>query len=201
MDKKPQPQKGQNTPEQNRRRKIGRSGVILSLLGLTMFILAFAFVPFYRTFCQWIGIPVPEAGVRMERTTTPKKVANIQKDQEERIIKVEFMGNSAGGVPVKLTPKVSSLKAKIGESALTAYLGYNGSGSPFKGIAIHTMVGKGVYTKDVAQYIDLVQCFCFDEQIYPAKERINLPLSFTIREDLPKDVHTITFGYTLYEYE
>jgi cytochrome c oxidase assembly protein Cox11 len=50
----------------------------------------------------------------------------------------------------------------------------------------------------VDEYVDLQQCFCFEEQIYPPNEEINLPLSFTITPDLPEGIHTITFGYTLY---
>ena len=160
-----------------------------------MLALAFGFVPLYRTFCQIIGIPVPQLGTEL----TPQQ-PSLNTTAENRTVTVRFIGNSAAGVPVTFGPRVKSIVAKVGEPVLTAYDAENLSTKNLNGQAVHTIVALGsAVGRDAVKYVDLVQCFCFEEQLYPAKTGVTLPLSFTIRPDLPQGVHTLTFAYTLFE--
>ena len=89
----------------------------------------------------------------------------------------------------------------MGKPVMTAYDAKNESDESIRGQAIHTVVAMGKDTSDDgAGYVDLIQCFCFQEHTYPAHEEVTLPLSFTVRPDTPKGVHTLTFGYTLYRH-
>ncbi len=179
------------------RKRINRHGITLAGLGVLMLALAFAFVPLYESFCKLVGIPLPTLGTNME-AATPTTTATIS----DRFVKVRFIGNVAAGVPITLEPHVKVVTARLGESVLTAYHAQNLSDKPLKGQAVHTIVAMGkAVSRDVAGNVDLIQCFCFEEQTYPAKEEVTLPLSFTVRNDLPKGVHTITFAYTLFEME
>lgn len=181
--------------QRNRQKEIQRHGIVLAILGAGMLALAFGFVPMYRTFCQIIGIPVPQLGTEM----TPQKSSNII-GEDNRYITVRFIGNSAAGVPVEFGPRVKTIHAKVGEPVLTAYDATNLSPNNMKGQAVHTIVAMGdAVGRDAAKYVELVQCFCFEEQMYPGSTDVTLPLSFTIRGDLPKGVHTLTFAYTLFE--
>lgn len=173
-----------------------RHGLILAGVGLGMLGLAYAFVPLYESFCKLVGIPLPTVGTSME----PEEAMEMT-DGPGREITVRFLGNVAAGVPVEFGPRVRSLKTRIGEPALTAYDAKNLSNEAIDGIAVHTIVAQGGFARDVADDVSLMQCFCFEEQTYPAQKDITLPLSFTVKPTLPDNVHTITFGYTLYDME
>ena len=183
--------------KKQRKDRVKKQGIILAVLGVAMLGMAFAFVPMYRTFCSLIGIPVPQLGTEM----TPQQASASEKKQD-RVVTVRFMGNTAAGVPVDFKPRVTSIIAHVGEPVLTAYDAKNESEDAMDGQAVHTIMGLGKYgSENAAQYVELVQCFCFQQQHYPAMTEVTLPLSFTIKDDLPKGMHTITFGYTLFEAE
>ena len=103
-------------------------------------------------------------------------------------------------MPVVLEPVTRKIKLRLGEYALTAYTGENTTNTPLDGVAVHTIVAFGnSKSEDVQEYVDLQQCFCFEEQHYPANSTVNLPLSFAVSPNLPEGIHTLTFGYTLFE--
>lgn len=171
--------------------------VMLLVIAIGMLGLSYAFVPLYRMFCQLIGVTVPEIAVGKAG-----EAKNLVKDpsQPDRFVTVRFIANESQGVPVDLKPRVHRLKAKIAEPVLTAYEAHNLSSSPMKGVAVHMISGLGTRgDQDVSEYIDLQQCFCFEEQIYPGSTEVSLPLSFAVAPGLPKDIHTINFAYTLFE--
>ncbi len=178
---------------------------ILIIVALGMFGVSYAFVPLYRIFCQVFGIPVPTIMVGKEGA--PKTVTEIS----DRVVTVRFIANTAKGkfskgikteLPVRLWPVTKKVKVRLGEPVLTAYKAKNISDNSMKGVAIHTIIALGgSFRVDINEYVDLQQCFCFESQLYPANTEVILPLSFTITPDLPKGIHTVTFGYTLYEEE
>lgn len=168
----------------------------LSLVGIGMFGLAYAFVPLYEAFCKLIGIPV--AGVATNDGPTLE-----MGDISERTVTIRFIAHEASGVPVDLEPVTRKVKLNLNEPILTAYTAVNNSDQGMHGMAIHTMIAlstEGEYG-DAGAYIDLQQCFCFEEQYYPAREEVNLPLSFFVSDALPEGIHTINFSYTLFESE
>jgi cytochrome c oxidase assembly protein subunit 11 len=170
--------------------------LILSLVALGMLGISYAFVPLYRIFCQAFGIPVPSILVGEEGV--PKNPSSISK----RRVTVRFQANNAQGMPVKLKPDVYRLKVNLGAPTLTAYTAENPTSRTINGVAVHTIFAMGGPSGvDINKYIDLQQCFCFERQIYPPSDTVNLPLSFTVTNDLPPGIHTITFGYTLFEDE
>ena len=167
---------------------------LLSCIAFGMLGLSFAFVPLYERFCQLIGIPI--ASVQVGEAGKAKPLGPVG----EREIKIRFIGNSNIGVPVVLKPAVPSLRVKINEQALTAYTAINPDDTPMDGVAVHTLIAHGSDGEegDVSAYVDLQQCFCFEQQHYPAGQTVSLPLSFHITSDLPEEIHSITFAYTLY---
>ena len=169
--------------------------IILLCVAFGMVGFAYAFVPLYSVLCQVLGIPT--ATVKVGEAGVPKPVGEIS----DRVITVRFMGNNANGIPIDLQPVDKQVKLRLGESVLTAYKATSHSDEFLKGVAVHTIMAQGVGEQEVSEYVDLQQCFCFEEQMYPPKEEVNLPLSFHITPDLPETVHTIVFGYTLYEAE
>jgi cytochrome c oxidase assembly protein subunit 11 len=172
-----------------------RLAIILGCVGLAMLGVGYAFVPLYRIFCDFVGIPVPS--VKVGEAGTYKPITEVS----DRVVTVRFMANNTSDIPVTLEAVTKSIKVRLGKSTLTAYKANNPSSESIKGVAVHTIVPMGTFNDVIEEYVDLQQCFCFEEQIYPPNKEINLPLSFTITPDLPEGIHTITFGYTLYPAE
>lgn len=168
--------------------------LILLALGVGMLGLSYAFVPLYKAFCAALGIPVPSimVGVAAE----PKIIGEIS----NRTVTVRFQANNAQGMPVVLNPDVRRVKIRLGEPFLTSYKADNKAARTINGVAVHTILALGGPPRtDINDYIQLEQCFCFEEQLYPASKHVNLPLQFTVTNDLPEGIHTITFAYTLFE--
>ena len=181
------------TKTRNLRLMITLIAVALGMLGV-----AYAFVPLYRLFCQTFGIPVPS--VLVGEAGQPKNFASPPPGAAVRTITVRFMANQATGVPVLLAPQERRLEVPLGVPALTAYTAQNTAPTPMDGVAVHTLFAMGgPGGVNIEKYIDLQQCFCFEEQHYPGAATVNLPLSFTISPDLPEGIHTITFAYTLFD--
>ena len=50
-----------------------------------------------------------------------------------------------------------------------------------------------------AAYFHKTECFCFDEQVLAGQSAAEMPLQFIVDQDLPRDIHTITLSYTLFD--
>jgi len=50
-----------------------------------------------------------------------------------------------------------------------------------------------------AEHLRKIECFCFTQQTLAAGETRRMPVVFVVDPKLPKDVHTITLSYTLFE--
>lgn len=179
--------------------KKNNNKLLLILIGVAFLMLgaAYAFVPLYNLFCKVIGTPTVNLSVGEAGKPKPVKSSEIS----ERTVNVRFVGGESADVPVTLTPVSYKIKARLGESILTAYRAENLSDEDIEGVAVHTILAMGTEGESpyAENYIDLQQCFCFEEQFYPAKEEVTLPLSFHVTPDLPEEVHTITFSYTLFK--
>ena len=174
--------------------KNNKTALLLTTIALTMLGVAYGFVPLYRWFCDALGIPVPS--VMVGDAGAPKYIGEVS----DREVTIRFQANNAGGVPVTLAPSLRRATVNVGEPFLTAYTANNLADRAIDGIAVHTMLALGGPPRtDIQDYVVLEQCFCFEEQTYPANATVNLPLQFTLTNDLPEGIHTITFAYTLYE--
>jgi cytochrome c oxidase assembly protein subunit 11 len=171
--------------------------LILTGVGIAMLALAYGFVPLYKTFCQAIGIPIAQVGTDLKRV-----VKHTEGEVSDRTVNIRFMGTVNRTIPLEFAPQTYAVKVHLGAPTLVAYSARNPTDKPLLGIAVHQALGQGDDTTvDVLQYIDLEQCFCFDAQTYPPHEKVTLPVSFVVRPDLPEKIHTITFQYTMFEYE
>lgn len=171
--------------------------LILCLVGLVWGIgLTIAAVPLYRMFCQHFGIPVPQI---ISGPSRLKPAENTTPEALNRTVTIRFTANTQGGLPATFHPRTYTLRVKVGQPVLTAYEARNTSTQAFNGVAVHMLYAMGGRGGDVSPYIDLRQCFCFEEEHYPAQTDLTLPLAFTVSPNLPEGIHTITFAYTLFE--
>lgn len=178
--------------------------IFLCILAAAMLGLSYAFVPLYRIFCNVMGIPLPaiavgKAAEMKQSMVDPLTGAPLT---STRTVVVKFMANNSADMPVSLRPEIHKIRLQLGEYALTSYKANNPTAQSIAGVAVHTIIAEGgADVPDMKKFIDLQQCFCFEEQTYPARKQVNLPLSFAITPDLPADIHTITFAYTLFPAE
>ncbi len=152
-----------------------------------MVALSFAAVPLYRLYCQVTGY-----GGTTQRV---EKASDVVLD---RTITVRFDANVEPGLPWDFRPVVTTMKVKIGESALAFYKATNLSDRQIKGTA-----GFNVTPDTAGIHFNKIECFCFTEQTLAAGETVEMPLTFFIDPEIVKDVDaahlsTITLSYRFY---
>ena len=88
-----------------------------------------------------------------------------------------------------------------GENVLAYYTAQNTGDSPLIGTATFNV------TPDKAGiYFNKIECFCFQEQLLGAQQKVDMPVSFFIDPEIVNDpnlegVTTITLSYTFFKSE
>lgn len=164
-------------------------GVLAILAGMTLLVVYS--VPLYELFCKVTGF----GGYTQRADAAPAKV---DARAGARVITVRFLANTNPNLDWSFQPEVDSVKVKVGERRLIAYVAHNRDDRETTGTATFnvTPAKAGVYFTKIA-------CFCFDQQTLKAGEKVTMPVSFFIDPDIAKDrnladVHTITLSYTFF---
>jgi cytochrome c oxidase assembly protein subunit 11 len=50
-------------------------------------------------------------------------------------------------------------------------------------------------------YVKKLDCFCFTQQQIAAGENRELPVVLVVEPSIPRDVHTVTLSYTMFQIE
>lgn len=172
--------------DKNNNKKLASS--VIALL-LSMLLLSFAAVPIYDLFCKATGF-----GGTVKRE---KAFGVIEKGS--RTITVEFDANVDKNLPWKFIPKQRRTEVKTGQIVLVFYEAENISNKDIIGTSVYN-----VTPMKVGKYFVKVQCFCFEEQLLKAGEKVLMPVSFFIDADLDKDsemddVRNITLSYSFFK--
>ncbi len=160
----------------------------LRLLGVTvaMFGFGFALVPLYDVFCEVTGL---------NGKTSNQAYESVGSEVDRsRSIKVQFLATNNDGMAWKFKPTVTEIKVHPGELAETEFFAKNPSASVMVAQAVPSLV-----PFEAAEYFHKTECFCFNQQTLAGGEEIMMPLRFIVDQDIPKDVHTITLAYTLFD--
>jgi cytochrome c oxidase assembly protein subunit 11 len=159
----------------------------LLIVSLLMFGFGWALIPLYRKICEVTGI-----NILTPRSADAEDAArNTQVDRTRTVI-VEFDANKQGAWRFK--PHQSFLEAYPGQLVRAQYDLVNLENRPMAGQAIPSYA-----PIHAAQYIQKLECFCFQQQILAAGETRQFPVLFFIDPKLPADVKTITLAYTFFE--
>lgn len=159
------------------------------ILFISMLLLTFASVPIYNIFCKATGF----AG-----TTQRVSSSTLKNQKGTRKIKIEFDANVDAKLPWRFVPKHRSVDVITGENTLIFYESEN--------LSDRDIVGTSVYNVSplkAGKYFVKVHCFCFEEQLLKAGQKVLMPVSFFIDPDFDKDpqmedVDTITLSYSFY---
>lgn len=158
-------------------------------LFLSMIVFTFAASPMYNLFCKVTGF----AG------TTMRSDAYSSLKKGNKIIKIEFDTNVDKSLPWHFLPKNQPMDLRVGEIALVFYEAENYSDKNMIGTAVYN-----VSPQKAGKYFVKINCFCFEEQLLHAKQKLLMPVSFYIdsaieNDDEMRDVGTITLSYSFFK--
>ncbi|EOD81774.1 cytochrome C oxidase assembly protein [Grimontia sp. AD028] len=170
--------------QEQQTQKTGRSAAKLAGLAVLMFGFAFALVPLYDVFCDITGI-----------NGKTSDVAATESNQVDfsRTVTVEFVAYINPGLGWDFVPEVKKLTVHPGETRTIAYRATNNTLVNSVGQAVPS-VTPGL----AAQYLNKIECFCFNRQPLEAGKDAELPLVFYVDPELPEDISTLTLAYTLF---
>ena len=158
----------------------------LVLVVFAMFGFGFALVPLYDVFCDITGL---------NGKTNDVAVAYADDGIDtSRTIKVQFITRMAKGIPWKFEPVVNEISVHPGEMKFVNFYAKNESQRDIIGQAVPS-VSPGL----AAGYFQKIECFCFTQQPLKGGEEVEMGLQFYVDLDLPKEIHTLTLSYTLYD--
>jgi cytochrome c oxidase assembly protein subunit 11 len=152
-----------------------------------MLAFSFAAVPLYRVFCLRTGY----GGTPQLANSNSSKII-------DRVITIRFNANVHRDLPWKFKPLQLETKVRLGATGIAFYQAKNLTSQPMTGIATYN-----VTPDKAAIYFNKINCFCFEEQIIPSQQSIDLPVQFFIdpllaQDPQLKDLDTITLSYTFF---
>ena len=161
--------------------------IALIMLTASMFFISFAAAPIYSLFCKVTGF----AG-----TTRKVDIASSKIGKKNLIIK--FDSNISKDLPWTFIPKQKEIKVKSGENVLVFYYSENLSDEDIIGTSVYN-----VTPHKAGKYFNKIHCFCFEEQLIKAHEKVLMPVSFFIDPEIDNDhylddVDTITLSYSFF---
>ena len=174
-------------PPEELTRKNARTGLMVVLVVVVMVGVSFASVPLYDLFCRVTGF----GGTTQTAETLPNQVI-------DREITIQFNADTNRDLPWDFVPEERSIKVKLGQRGLTAYIARNRQQHPTVGTALYN-----VTPLKAGKYFHKIQCFCFDEQVLAPNEEVSMPVLFYVDPALNddpnmNDVHTITLSYSFF---
>jgi cytochrome c oxidase assembly protein subunit 11 len=157
----------------------------LLLVIVGMFAFGFAMVPLYDVLCKITGLNGKTGGRVV--ATEPMRI------DEARTVTVEFVANLNQGAPWEFAPRVARMQVHPGQFYQTHFWARNLADQPMTGQAIPS-VSPGL----AASHFQKIECFCFNRQLFQAREGREMPVTFRIDPQLPADVRTVTLSYTFF---
>jgi cytochrome c oxidase assembly protein subunit 11 len=160
-------------------------GVVAGMTGL-----AYASVPLYRLFCEATGFE-----------GTPQRASVAPTEISDRVVRVTFTADVAGGLGWRFQPMQRNLELKVGENKLAYYVAENLESKPVTGRATFN-----VSPDMFGAYFTKIECFCFKEQTLQPGQRVEMPVSFFIdpavlTDPALKQLNDITLSYTFFRAE
>lgn len=161
---------------------------------------AFLFVPIYRMYCSPSG-----------RGFDPKFYnSKAKKDRDEdlkvhpihkKLLRVRFLSDVGNTMPIAFVPLQKTIDVLVGEPALAFYSAYNKSERTLLGVSSYT-----ISPAEATNYLNKIQCFCFEEQRFKPQELVEMPVFFYIDKDFLNDpminwLDEVILNYTFFNLE
>lgn len=161
------------------------SGLILIVV--LMFGFGFALVPLYDVFCEVTGLNGKTKGAYQGDT-------NALAANSDRTITVQFVANRNDNLPWGFYPEQEEIKLTVGERKQIHFSVNNSYNRSVVAQAIPS-----VSPPQAADYLNKIECFCFQRQPLAAGEAKQFPLVFFVDPALPEEISKLTLSYTLFD--
>ncbi len=160
----------------------------LLVVAVTMFGFGYALVPIYDVLCEWKWI-------ERDRPDDIKKVPEVAYTVDvNREITVEFLTVLNESTPMIFRTETKQLKVHPGQYYTVNFYAENKTNKEMKARAIASFS-----PALISQYFEKIECFCFSEQTFKAKEAKTMPMRFVINPEIPEQYKTITLSYTFFD--
>ncbi|MEX0615571.1 MAG: cytochrome c oxidase assembly protein [Methylophaga sp.] len=159
----------------------------LMLIVVLMFGFGFMLVPLYDVFCEITGLNGKTQGPYQGEV-------NAAQTENQRTVTIQFVANRNDNLPWLFAPEQEEIQLQIGERKQTTFRVSNTYDQAVVAQAIPS-----VSPARAADYLNKVECFCFQRQPLEAGQAKDFPLVFFIDPDLPADISKLTLSYTLFD--
>jgi len=169
--------------------KVPAIDTALKLSGVAVVMFAFVFVvmvPLYNVLCDVLGINGKTAGTAY--TAVPVMI------DESREVTVQFVAINNNEMPWGFAPDARVMRVHPGAANGTILRATNPTNASMVAQAIPS-----ISPSRAAAYFHKTECFCFEQQGLAGLATADMPLQFIVDQDLPRDIHTITLSYTLFD--
>lgn len=175
-------------PEHQPHRKIV---IAAGLLAAGMFGFCFALVPLYSKICKLTGI---STSIPATELVQPSFAASAKGIDFKRDITIQFIAINHQNLPWDFYPWAKSIKVHPGQNTKVYFFVRNNTPQSMTVQVIPSMT-----PTDAISHFHKIECFCFRQQTLQGSEKKDMPLIFQVDNDLPKEIHTITLAYTLFD--
>ncbi len=183
-----------------------RGVTLLVSVVLLMFVFAlFVMPPFYDAFCRLTGLngkvtqsKTEPAQLQPAQPQDAKQIQIAQKNDSPSVaitqpISVQFITDIDKNIDWQFEPVVRSMEAVRGEKYTAHFKVTNNTDQDMVGRAIPSVTPSAL-----AQYLNKIECFCFQAQPLKAHETKQMTLVFYLDQKMPKEYEAITLAYKLY---
>ena len=153
----------------------------LLLIVPVMLIFCASLVPLYRQICKVLGI-----------TATRSMAANTQVDTS-RFIAVDFVANLNTNFAWNFAPVEKHVDIHPGEKMTVNYRVTNTLPYATTGRAVPSFA-----PIEGGLYFNKIECFCFSNQTMQAGETRDMPVTFYVNTNIPKEIGAIALSYTFF---
>ena len=159
----------------------------LGLIVVGMFGFAFALVPLYDLFCEITGLNGKTGG------PYTYDAATVQPDRS-RLVKVNFVTNTNGGMPWKFWSEKGGVRVHPGELKEVNFYVTNTTDRVMVGKAVPSLVPIAA-----TDFFHKTECFCFERQVLQPGETMEMPMRFIVGPELPRNVESLSLSYALFD--
>lgn len=161
----------------------------LFIIVFGMFIFAFAQIQLYGLFCKAVGVNSLSSRQKIDDYSVI--VNNNKKVTDNRIITVRFDATVNENLPWSFIPVDRKITVQPGELRKITYRVKNLTSEVITGQSI-----ANVTPWQAEPFLSKLECFCHTKQTLQPGEEKDMPLLFTLSEDLPQDMRTLVVSYT-----
>ena len=164
---------------------------------------SFLFVPIFRLYCTPTGRGFDAKFYTAENVEIEKEKQETAKafPTKKKLIKIRFLADIGNTMPIAFVPLQKEIDMLIGEPGLAFYSAYNRSAKTLLGVSSYT-----ISPPEATNYLNKIQCFCFEEQRFKPHELVEMPVFFYIDKDFLNDplinwLDELIVNYTFFNLE